>query len=126
VPGKHYLLGIVHAINALGLCFGFSQSRQKHGRENRDDGNDDEKFDQRKAPAPLPVGAAPSNRVLRPETGSRLRRRDTKGAHAQYHSILGSAVNPQTERYVIKKYDTGEPKTRCQPGQYLSGIRPNR
>ena len=45
--GKTDLLEIVGAADFLGLPLGGRESRQKHGRQNRDDRDDDEQFDER-------------------------------------------------------------------------------
>ena len=44
---------VAHALDSLGLQFGFAERRQQHRRENRDDGDDDEQFNQSEA-APSP------------------------------------------------------------------------
>lgn len=45
VPSDGQLAKVAGAGNGLGLRFGFGQRWQKHRRENRDNGNDDQKFD---------------------------------------------------------------------------------
>jgi hypothetical protein len=45
------LLDVVQAIDALRFQFRRIQNRQKQGRENADDGNDDEQFNQRESAA---------------------------------------------------------------------------
>ena len=49
-----HLLLIAQALNALRLGFRFAQCGQKHRRENRDDGDDDEQFDEGE---PVPVNS---------------------------------------------------------------------
>ena len=46
LPSQRQLLMVGQALNALGLELGFSQGRQKHRRENRDDGDDDQQFNE--------------------------------------------------------------------------------
>ena len=48
-PGEEKLAMVVHALNALGLCLGLGHGRQEHAGEDRDDGDDDEEFDQGEA-----------------------------------------------------------------------------
>jgi hypothetical protein len=45
---KAELLEIVHALDALGAVLGFADRREQKAGENRDNGNDDQQFDQRK------------------------------------------------------------------------------
>jgi hypothetical protein len=46
--GQVNLAKVVGAVNRLRRVAGFVQRGQQHGRENRDDGDDDEEFDERK------------------------------------------------------------------------------
>ena len=48
-PAEHELLRIVEATDALRLALGSAKNRQKHAREDRDDGDDDEEFNQRES-----------------------------------------------------------------------------
>ena len=48
-PSEHELLEVVHAQDAGGLGLGLGQSRQEHSGEDRDDCDDHQQFDQRKA-----------------------------------------------------------------------------
>ena len=50
-PANHELVDVVFAHDALGFRFCFGKRGQKHPGENRDDGDDDEKFDQREGTA---------------------------------------------------------------------------
>ena len=50
-PGESELLEIVQALGTLSARLGSVQSRQQHPRQNRDAGDDDQQFDQGKAPA---------------------------------------------------------------------------
>jgi hypothetical protein len=45
------LLKVAHAVDALGLEFGFAERGQQQRGENGDDGDDEKQFDQRESPA---------------------------------------------------------------------------
>jgi len=49
VDAEPDLFEVGNALEALGLGFGARESRQQHGRKNRDDGYNDKKFDEREA-----------------------------------------------------------------------------
>src|SRR5438045_4112372 len=51
---------IAEAIGFFGFVFGPGESRQKHGGKDRDNGDHDEKFDQREAVASLDCSSAVS------------------------------------------------------------------
>ncbi len=45
---NHHLPQVAHTSDALGASFGPAERRQQQSGENRDDGDDDEKLDERK------------------------------------------------------------------------------
>jgi hypothetical protein len=45
--GEANLLEIIDTVDSLRLFFGRGERRQEHGRQNRDDRDDDEQFDKR-------------------------------------------------------------------------------
>src|SRR5258707_14705190 len=51
LPSAH-LFAIVHARDLAGLFSGFGQRGQQHSGQNRDDGNDNEKFNEGEANSP--------------------------------------------------------------------------
>jgi hypothetical protein len=44
------LLEIADALNGPGILFGPGEGREQHGSQDRDDGDDNQQFDQREAP----------------------------------------------------------------------------
>ena len=49
-PNDAPLLEIGFAVGHVGLRFGAGQSRQEHGRQNGDNGDDDQQFDECESP----------------------------------------------------------------------------
>lgn len=45
-PGEGQLPAVVHARNGLGAALGAGKRREEQARENRDDGDDDQEFNQ--------------------------------------------------------------------------------
>ena len=55
VPGDQQLPGVVHALDGLASDFCLGKSGQQHRRQDRNDGNDDEQFDQGKSAIEKPA-----------------------------------------------------------------------
>jgi len=47
-PGKGQLMMVVHALDTEGFHLGLGQGRQKHGGQDRNDGDDHQQLNQRK------------------------------------------------------------------------------
>jgi hypothetical protein len=46
IDGQRHLLGIIQALGLLGFSLGLGKGRQKHGRQNGDDGDNDQELDE--------------------------------------------------------------------------------
>lgn len=64
-PAKHELLGVTHTQYPLRLGFGSRKCWQEHAGKARDDGDDNQEFDQRESvPSAYPEGAWPFDKVM--------------------------------------------------------------